>query len=121
MFLFPDLHDRLYQVLGDIRQILGSSIVGGRPGQFDGFAIGVYVVHAVRDTYFERAKRILPLDASGWISAQLGWLHFNLRRALGEFEAEDVEVGQREVVIFLEQVRRIECSIEGWLDAWEEG
>ena len=79
------------------------------------------VVGAIRDAYFERAERALPLDASGWISAQLGWLHFNLGRALGEFEAEDVEVGQREVVLFLEQVRRIECSIDGLLDAWGEG
>lgn len=76
------------------------------------------VVHAIRAAYFARAERSLALDASGWISAQLGWLHFNLRRALGELDAEDVEVGQREVVLFLEQVRRTEGSIEGWIDDW---
>ena len=79
------------------------------------------VVRAIRDTYFERAERVPLLDASIWISAQLGWLRFNLRRALGEFEAEDVEVGQREVVLFLEQVPRIESSIERWIDAWGTG
>ena len=76
------------------------------------------VVRAILEAYSANSDTLLPLDPSGWISAQLGWLHFNLQRALGDFEAEDAELGQREVTNFLERAREIDRGIDSWLESW---
>ena len=79
------------------------------------------IVRGILEAYSTNSDTVLPLDPSGWISAQLGWLHFNLGRALGDFEADDVELGQREVTHFLERARDIDRGIDSWLESWRLG
>lgn len=57
-------------------------------------------------------------DPSGWISAQLDWLAFNLRRALGDFGKPDVQTGAAELNFFFDHLPRIEASLDRWLDSW---
>ncbi len=48
----------------------------------------------------------------------MGWLRFNLQRALGDFGAEDVQAGEVELEFFQEQLPRIERSMDTWLKSW---
>ena len=76
------------------------------------------IVRAIAEGYSADSGRSIGMDASGWISDQMGWLRFNLQRALGDFGAEDVEPGMSELGFFLNQLARIERSIDAWLKNW---
>ena len=80
------------------------------------------IVRAIREGYAAHASSpaILeqPLDASGWIDAQLGWLERNLLRALGDFEPGDVAAGERELVFFSDHLARMEHRLDAWLEGF---
>lgn len=74
------------------------------------------IVAAVLDGYGDR--EIPELDPSGWIAGQLGWLHYNARRALSDTGPDELRLGEAELRFFFDQLARIERSMEGWLEAW---
>jgi len=83
--------------------------------------IRMEMVRAIRDGYALESGANPALDPSGWITDQLGWLHLNLRRALGDLGPEEASLGERELIFLANNLGRIAGSMEEWMEEWEAG